>query len=125
MSFEETIDTLRTLRGNLCAALRRGEMLWLGMASDYQSKYAFSADYDTSFKQGYYEQATTCREIAEKIETLTLPTRAREIPPFITSARSATEHCPLHPEIQGPVEQLIAEMASIASAARVTDDTSL
>jgi hypothetical protein len=125
MSFEEMISTLRTLHGNLCAALRRGEVLWLSMASDYQSKYAFSADYDPSFKRGYYEQATACRETAERIEDLALPTHVGEIPPFIAEATSAAESCPLHPETQEPVERLIAEMGSIGSVARVTDDTSL
>jgi hypothetical protein len=117
MSFEETIDTLRTLRGDLCTAIKRGEMLWLGMADDYQSKYAFSADYDKSFKHGYYERATTCCGIAEQVEALRLPATAKEVTQFVASAKSAAKRCPQHPDIQGTVERLIAEMDSIALAA--------
>jgi hypothetical protein len=117
MSLQEMIDTLQTLRSNLCAALRRGEMGWLGMASDYQSSYAFSADYDKSFKHGYYDRATECREIAEQVATLKLPTTTTEIIQFVASAKKAAERCPQHPEVQAVIERLIAQMDSIALAA--------
>jgi hypothetical protein len=117
VSLKNTLDALRTLHGDLYAAIKRGEMLWLGMASDYQSKYAFSADYDKSFKHGYYDRATACREIAEQVEALRLPSTAKEITQFVASAKSAAKHCPQHPDVQETVERLIAEMDSIALAA--------
>ena len=115
MSVQNTIDALRTLHSNLCATIRRGEMLWLGMASDYQSNYAFSADYDKSFKHGYYDRATSCRETAEQVNALNLPTTGAEIARFVTSAKSMAEGCPHHPDIQEAVDRLIAEMDNIAS----------
>jgi hypothetical protein len=116
MSFQDTIKTLHTLHGELCAALRRGEMLWYGMASDYQSKYAFSADYDPAFKRRYLEQAAACLELAEWLEALPLPTAPREVAPFADALKDAVARCPRPPEIRAQLESLAGRIENIASA---------
>jgi hypothetical protein len=117
MSFENTRETLRALHTELCAALRRGEMLWYGMASDYQSKYAFSADYDTAFKHRYYDQATACREIVEQLEALALPAVPEEAASFVAALKDAMARCPQPPDMRGLLESLAGKIESVASAA--------
>lgn len=114
MSFEDTRETLHTLHSELCAALRRGEMLWYGMASDYQSKYAFSAAYDSAFKHRYLEQATTCLEMAQWLEALPLPTDPEEVAAFIDALKGAIERCPRPPGMHGQLESLAAKIESVA-----------
>ena len=113
MSLAGTKQTLRTLHGNVCAALRRGEMAWYGLASDYQSKYAFSADYDSAFKQRYYAQATTCHEIVEHLEALALPASQAEVAPFLQALRDAVR-CPCPPQMHERFERLAIEIKTIA-----------
>lgn len=50
MDFEEIYRALQGLHADICASLKKGEGLWYSMASDYQDKYAGTADYDKSFK---------------------------------------------------------------------------
>jgi hypothetical protein len=101
MSFQDTIQTLHDLHGELCAALRRGEMPWYGMADDYQGKYAFSADYDPAFKRRYLEQAAACLELAEWLEALPLPTAFEDVARFADALKDAVARCPRPPEIRG------------------------
>jgi hypothetical protein len=122
MSIENMLDSLRTFHGELCALMRRGEMLWYGMASDYQSKYAFSADYDKAFKRGYHDQATACREVAEQLEALPLPSTAKEVAQFVASAKNAVKRCPQHPDMRELVERLVGEMDGIASLAGAIEE---
>jgi hypothetical protein len=115
MSFENTAKTLHALHSELCATMRRGEMLWYGMASDYQSKYAFSADYDTALKHGYYDRATACREIAEQLEALSPPTGTEDILLFVAALKDAAARCPQHPEMHTQLERLVGEMKDVVS----------
>jgi hypothetical protein len=114
MSFDSTLETLRTLHSKLCAALRRGEMLWYGQASDYQSKYAFSADYDSAFKRNYNERASTCLEMAQWLETLPLPTAPEEVAAFVDSLKQAIARCPQPPGMQGQLESLAGRIEAFA-----------
>lgn len=110
MNFQDTQEALRILQGKLCAAMRRGEILWYSLASDYQSKYAFSADYDKAFKRQYYERATACREIAEQLEALALPAVPEDVAPFVAALKSGIERCPRAPNMQGQLESLAGEI---------------
>jgi hypothetical protein len=83
------------------------------MASDYQSKYAFSSDYDKSFKHSYYDKGTACREIAEQIETLSLPTDSTEIDSFVQAIKKAVDQCPQHPDMKAPIASLVEKMDDI------------
>ena len=114
MSFDDTQETLHTLHSELCAALRRGEMLWYGQASDYQSKYAFSADYDSAFKRRYNEQAATCLEMAQWLESLPLPTAPEEVTAFVDDLKHAIARCPQPPGMQGQLESLAGRIERIA-----------
>ena len=110
MSFKDTQEALRTLQGEVCAAIRRGEMLWYSMASDYQSKYAFSADYDKAFKRRYHDRATACRGIAEQLEALALPTVSEEIASFVAALRSGIDRCPWPPRMHSQLESLAGKL---------------
>ena len=57
----------------LIEIIAAGEFYWYAQASDYQSKYSFSADYDKSFKNTYYEKAALCRETAEQMKQTAFP----------------------------------------------------
>lgn len=114
MSFENTIKTLHTLYSELCAALRRGEMLWYGQASDYQSKYGFSADYDPAFKRRYNKQATRCLEMAQWLEAIPLPTAPEEVAAFVDTLKSTVERCPQPPGMHGQLENLAVRIERIA-----------
>ncbi|MFL7793532.1 MAG: hypothetical protein AB8I69_15430 [Anaerolineae bacterium] len=114
MSFQDTQETLRILRSELCDAVRRGEMLWYGMASDYQSKYAFSADYDTAFKRQYYERATACREIVEQLEALALPAVPEDVAPFIVALKGGIARCPCPPNMPGQLESLAKKIEEMS-----------
>jgi hypothetical protein len=115
-NFEDMLELLLTLRRESCAAMRRGEMAWYGMASDYQSKYAFSADYDPAFKRRYLEQATTCLEIAEHLEALPRPTATTEVAPFVAALKDAIAHCPRPPTMHDEIERLAARLEAAAPA---------
>jgi hypothetical protein len=117
MGFEDTIEPLLTLHRELCAAMRRGEMAWYGMASDYQTKYAFSADYDPAFKRRYLGQATTCLEIAERLEALPRPTIPTEVTPFVAALKDAVAHCPRPPEMREEIERLARRIEPAALVA--------
>jgi hypothetical protein len=110
MSFKDTQETLRVLHSDLCAAMRRGEMLWHGMGSDYQSKYAFSADYDKAFKRQYYDRAIACREIAEQLEALALPAIPEEVAPFVAALKNGIAHCPQPPSMHEQLDGLAGKI---------------
>jgi hypothetical protein len=124
MSFEDTIESLLTLHRELCAVMRRGEMTWYGMASDYQTKYAFSADYDPAFKRRYLEQAATCLEIAQRLEALPRPTIPTEVTPFVAALKDAVARCPRSPEMREEIERLARRIETAALVASpVEEDT--
>jgi hypothetical protein len=122
MNFEDTLKTLHTLHSELCAAMRRGEMAWYGMASDYQTKYAFSAGYDPAFKRRYLGQATTCLEIAEWLEALPRPTAPPEVAPFVAALKDAIARCPRPPKMHEEIERLAGKIEAIASAISAVED---
>jgi hypothetical protein len=97
-------------------------MLWYSMASDYQSKYAFSADYDPAFKHRYYDQATACREIIEQLETLVLPAVPEEVAPFVAALKDAIARCPQPPEMRGLLESLAGKIENVVSAAGAVEE---
>ena len=115
MDFEKTKETLRDLLAQLCTAVRRAEWVWYGMASDYQSKYAFTADYDTAFKQGYNEKASYCRETAEWLEGLPLPSAAEGVAAFVAKVTDAARRCPQRGDMEEQLETLIEKMEKIVA----------
>ncbi len=118
MNFEEASRALQTLHSELCTSVRKEEGLWYGMASDYQDKYAFTSDYDKSFKRDYYEKATICREIAEHLEKLPLPSTPEEIASFVDAVKNDIRQCPRHWKVQKQLEMLLEKMEDIADCRR-------
>lgn len=114
MSFEDTIQTLRALHAELCALLRRGEIAWYEMASDYQSKYAFTADYDSAFKRRYNERAAACLEMAEALEALPPPATPDEVASFAAALRDAAARCPRPPSLRDQFERLAQRIEQVA-----------
>lgn len=115
MHFDEAQKTLHDLHADLCAALRRAEMAWYAMASDYQSKYAFSADYDSAFKRRYYDKATTCQHVVVQMEALALPKGPAEMAAFAATLKDAVEYCPWPASIREQANHLLEQIEAVSS----------
>ena len=111
MTFLDTQKTLTGLSEQLCAALRRSEMVWYGMASDYQSKYAFSADYDSGFKQDYYDKAVACHEAIAYVESLDIPKSVVGVPAFVEALQGVVTQSAWPSEMDGVVKQLVKDLS--------------
>jgi hypothetical protein len=114
MHTQTPLQTLHTLHQELCMLLRKGEWLWYGMADDYQSKYAFTQDYDKSFKRMYHEKGRACRQLAQDLEQVALPASLSEIAAFVDTVNSHLTGCPQHWKMREPIQSIVTRMEALA-----------
>ncbi len=113
MDFQEIRNELQTLLSDLSSVIAQGEWKWHQMASDYETKYGNTGDYDPSFKQDYSENAETCREIAQSLEELSVPAHLDEIGSFMSIVRKEAGYCPRHWELNGQVSGVLESMEQL------------
>ena len=82
MDFITAEKELELIQSTAVRLLWREAGHWERLAADYQSKYAFSSDYDKSYKHDYYGRAGACREVAGEVESVPLPNNMKEVAGF-------------------------------------------
>ncbi len=113
MDFQEMRGELQTLLSDLSSVIAQGEWKWQQMVADYDAKYSSSSDYDPSTKQDYQESAETCREIAQSLEALSVPSDPDEIGSFMSTVRKEASYCPRHWELNGQVSGVLDSMEQL------------
>ena len=116
MAFANALREIEKIRDELVLSLRKAAMDCYSQAGDYESKYAFSSDYDKSFKQRYYSKAASYERSAEELGKLNLPANEAEIPSFVDALKSIVTHHQIPYPLEKQMNSIFQKMEKIADS---------